>query len=126
MLLALSILLSLAVQTPQRPPAAVALQPLAVLYVGEPGTERERAFVDFLRSHFMRVGTLAPKELSQKSSLGFDVVVADGRVGHETETYVDEARGCATLRFGPSYSLPTVLVGPAVRAAAGVSKFREM
>lgn len=97
-----------------------ARQPLAVLYAGEAGSAREKAFTDFLRSRFEKVGTTTPEELFKTKGAGYDVIVADGSVTLKDERLV--FKGCTKPDFPADWSRPTVLIASAGRAVEKSSK----
>ena len=50
---------------------------LRILYAGEPGSEREREFLGFLREHFVEVGEADLRKFGESQAKGFDVVILD-------------------------------------------------
>jgi len=48
---------------------------LRVLYIGSPGTSREKDFVGFLEKHFTKVGKGSVEEFHEERADGFDVVI---------------------------------------------------
>jgi hypothetical protein len=66
----------------QSAPAADEVSKLRILYVGHPGSEREKDFVQFLGQHFETVKTadlsaFAGKPFADKDMAGFDVAILD-------------------------------------------------
>jgi hypothetical protein len=102
--------------TPPAAPSAKAADsklPLAVLYAGCPGTEREKNFVAFLRSHFARVESIVLGDVSMDTAAAFDVVVADWK---ERYKYVDGvakgyAGGISSWSLPQRFTKPVVMVG---------------
>ncbi len=67
---------------PQSAPAAGEASRLRILYVGHPGSEREKDFVQFLGQHFetVKTGDLSAfhrKPFTNKDAEGFDVTILD-------------------------------------------------
>jgi hypothetical protein len=97
------------VEAPQSPK-----QPLAVLYAGCPGTDREKDFVAFLRDHFTKVETTSLETLSMEKAKPFDVVVADWKPRYK---YVDGRAKNYDSESGHHFSLskdftkPIVMIG---------------
>ena len=123
MLLTFALATSLAF-TPQEPAPAESKSPrklpVSVLYAGEAGSPREAAFLEFLRTRFARVGSIASGELLQSKGAGWDVVVADG-----TTTLVDnrlKMEGCTRLDFPADWTKPTILIASAGKAAEKTTK----
>jgi hypothetical protein len=86
--------------------------PLAVLYAGFPGTEREKDFVALLKQHFDKVESTNLGSISMKSAAPFDVVIADWK---ERSQHVD---GKATnylpgsaFRLDEGFTKPIVMIG---------------
>jgi hypothetical protein len=66
----------------QSAPAADEVSQLRILYVGHPGSEREKDFVQFLGQHFATVktadlGAFTGKPFADKDMEGFDVAILD-------------------------------------------------
>jgi hypothetical protein len=76
---------------------------LRVLYVGQPGTARTEAFLEFLRAHIAAVREANIADLGSLDVTGIDVVVVDG-------TMLTEPNPPARLALS-DLPLPTVLVG---------------
>lgn len=77
---------------------------LRVLYVGYPGTEREKDFVGFLEKHFTKVGKGDVDKFEAKDAEDFDVVILDyGGVSVEDSTI-----RVPRVPFDRSYTRPTV------------------
>ena len=114
-------LISLLALAPQGDPAAPgARQPISVLYAGEVGSPREKAFTEFLRARFEKVGTATPADLLASKGAGFDVIVADGSVDLVGERLV--MKGCTKSAFPEGWSRPTVLIASAGKAVDKTSK----
>ncbi len=80
---------------------------LRVLYVGHPGTEREKDFVGLLEKHFTKVGKADLAKVEVKDAEGFDVVVLDyGEL-------IIKGNAIVTPRvpFGRGYSRPVLTIG---------------
>ncbi len=121
MLATLSLLPLLAL-APQDSPAPPPRHPVSVLYAGEPGTPREKAYVDFLRGRFEKVGTTTPEELLKSNGAGFDVIVADGTVEEAPGNRLKMSGCTKSISFPESWSRPTVLIASAGKAADKSSK----
>jgi hypothetical protein len=50
---------------------------LRILYAGQPGSDREREFLGFLREHFVEVGEADLREFGESQAKGFGVVILD-------------------------------------------------
>jgi hypothetical protein len=82
---------------------------LRVLYVGEPGTEREKDFVGFLEKHFAKVGKADLEKVEAKDGDGFDVVIVD----YSGLTIKGNAIITPRVAFGRGYSRPILTIGAA-------------
>jgi len=77
---------------------------LRILYVGYPGTAREKDFVDFLENHFAKVGKGDLNKFEAKDAEGFDVIILDyGGLSVE-----DSAIRVPRVPFDRSYTRPTM------------------
>jgi hypothetical protein len=76
---------------------------LSILYVGHPGSEREKDFTTFLEQEFERVGT-ADLAGFKGNGDGFDVLVMD----HDAEVFK-----APQPDLSPDYSRPTVAIAVA-------------
>jgi len=82
---------------------------LRVLYVGYPGTEREKDFVGFLEKHFTKVGKADLAKVEVKDAEGSDVVVLDyGELIIKGNAIVSPR-----VLFGREYSRPVLTIGAA-------------
>jgi hypothetical protein len=82
---------------------------LRVLYVGYPGTEREKDFVGFLEKHFTKVGKADLAKVEVKDAEGYDVVVLDyGELIIKGNAIVSPR-----VVFGREYSRPVLMIGAA-------------
>ncbi len=101
---ALAVLLFAASSLLAGEPAAKEKIPLHVLYVGHPGGERAKDFVDSLKQHFTEVetGNLAGFQITQK--LKADVVLLD---------YDGDGFKAPSVNFPEGYSKPTLTIGVA-------------
>ncbi len=77
---------------------------LRVLYIGYPGTEREKDFVGFLEKHFAKVGKGDLNKFDVKDAEGFDVVVLD----YDGLSVEDNVTRMPRVPFDRSYTRPTV------------------
>lgn len=84
--------------------AAQQVQPLRVLYAGQPDHARERAFTALLAERFAAVGTVDFRALDRAAAEGWDVVVYDPPTDVGYETYRDR-------ELPADFDRPTVLVG---------------
>ena len=82
-----------------------------VLYAGVPGTERERAFLEFLRGSFTTVGNVELAKLSADATRGYDVVVADGPRMYPMDQ--DSTLPSAGVSLGASFTRPIVMISAA-------------
>ena len=75
---------------------------LKILYAGQPGSDRERDFVAFLRVHFDVVQTGNARTFRETDTQGFDVTLLDGdwTEFHEPRPEVSE-----------SFSRPVITLG---------------
>jgi hypothetical protein len=92
----------------QAPKAAT--KDLAVLYAGEPGNPREKAFTEFLGGHFKKVDSISLEKLSEQSAKGYDVVVADWR-RYYSEKRDEMGKGRAKVTLPTDWSRPTIMIG---------------
>jgi hypothetical protein len=82
---------------------------LRVVYVGYPGTEREKDFVGFLEKHFTKVGKADLAKVEVKDAEGFDVVVLDyGELIIKGNAIVSPR-----VVFGREHSRPVLTIGAA-------------
>jgi len=81
---------------------------LKVLYAGPSGTEREKAFVTFLREHFTTVAVIDIEMLSVDTAKQHDVVIADGKRLYP----MDEKRQLATprVKIGADFTKPIIMI----------------
>jgi hypothetical protein len=82
---------------------------LRVLYVGYPGTEREKDFVGFLEKHFTKVGKADLEKVEAKDAEGYDVVIVD----YSGLTIKGNAIITPRVPFGREYSRPVLTIGAA-------------
>lgn len=82
---------------------------LRVLYVGHPGSEREKDFVGFLEKHFAKVGKADLNKVDVKDAEGFEVVVVD----YSGLTIKGNAIMTPRIPFGRGYSRPVLTIGAA-------------
>ena len=75
---------------------------LRVLYVGHPGSDREKDFTDFLTPHFELLETGALGSFEENQADNFDVVIFD---------YDGDAFKAPRPNISPPYSRPTVTIG---------------
>ncbi len=82
---------------------------LRVLYVGYPGTEREKDFVSLLEKHFTKVGKADLDKVEVKDADGFDVAILDyGELIIKGNAIVSPR-----VVFGREYSRPVLTIGAA-------------
>ena len=113
-------LISLLALAPQDAPATRARHPISVLYAGEVGSGREKAFTDLLRARFEKVGTTTPADLLASKGAGYDVIVADGSVDLVDQRLI--TKGCTKSDFPEDWSRPTVLIASVGKAVEHTSK----
>jgi len=82
---------------------------LRVLYVGHPGTSRERDFVEFLERHFAKVGKGDLAKFEPKDAKAFDVVIMD----YSGLTIKGNTIITPRMPFGRGYSRPVLTIGAA-------------
>ena len=83
-------------------PAAGVKSALQILYVGNPGSEREKDFVSFLNGHFAQVKTGDLVAFKPEQTTGFDVTIFD---------YDGQGFGEPRIKIPLDYSRATVTVG---------------
>src|SRR5262245_36118128 len=83
--------------------------PIAVLYAGYPGGEREKAFLAFLNEWFTRAAAIDLRKLDQASAADYDVVIADWKSRYKDGKPDDSDPHKKTLEA--SYDKPTILIG---------------
>ena len=105
---------------PQDPAQAPARQPLSVLFAGEAGTERDAAFLKFLRERFDKVESIPAAELLASKGKDFDVVIADGTTSMKDNRL--EMKGCTKLEFPADWTKPTILIATAGKAVEKTTK----
>src|SRR5689334_19130 len=73
---------------------AQAAEPIAVkvLYAGNPGSEREADFVEFLQKNFAKVGKCALPDFTPADAIDYDVVIFDWTavLKHKPDGTLDE------------------------------------
>lgn len=77
---------------------------LRILYVGRPGSMREKVFVEFLEKHFRSVGTAELATFKPSRTKGFDVMILD---------YPGDGFKAPRVHLPRSYARPTVTMGVA-------------
>jgi hypothetical protein len=82
---------------------------LAILYAGESGSAREKAFVEFLRPLFAKVGTLDLATLDPESAADYDVVIADWKRRYPRAQ--DASWSSAPGALPPEFTKPIVMLG---------------
>ncbi len=78
---------------------------LAVLYAGDPKSERTTDFRGFLEGHFSKVGVAGYLSLSPEDTKDYDVVIMDW-----PELPPRDAGGFKRPDLGPDYDRPTILI----------------
>ena len=82
---------------------------MRLLYVGQPGTAREKDFLEFLQAHFKKVEAAAWKGFNFGQAPGFDVIIFDW-----DERGFDGKRFTAPpVRFPADYTRATLTMGVA-------------
>jgi hypothetical protein len=83
---------------------------LRILYAGEPGSAREKAFLEFLAPLFSNVDAIHVAKLDQRTAEPYDVIVADWKGVYTGGYYVD---GVDTMpaRLSLDFDRPLVMVG---------------
>ena len=79
---------------------------LRVLYLGEPGSAREKDFVGFLEKHFTKVGKGDLEEFKQEQANDYDVVIMDVLM-----TIKNYAIHTPRVDVGREYGRPTMMLG---------------
>ncbi|MCY2961943.1 MAG: hypothetical protein NTY35_17435 [Planctomycetota bacterium] len=103
--------LLLALSIVQAPAATDTRLPLAVLYAGAPGTEREIDWLAFLRANFATVDAVSLRDLTARSAHGYDVVVADWSWRYADLDAPDVLDlGAGALGYSLSEPIPTPIV----------------
>jgi hypothetical protein len=93
--------------------------PMNVLYAGNPGSDRERDFKNFLEKHFAKVGTTDFEKFTPAESKGYDVVIFDWTSIYPREkdgTIKKEISGLNSPKIPKltdAYDRPTILIGAA-------------
>ncbi len=80
---------------------------LKIIYFGHPGSERERAFVDFLRKHFTEVRQADLATFGGRRVPGADVVILDYDGDYFATSKIKPPR----VSFRTNYDQPTVTLG---------------
>jgi len=75
---------------------------LKILYVGVPGSEREKDFLSFLKAHFQEAASADIGKFSEDQANNFDVILFD---------YEGEAFKAKRLRLSQTYKRATVTIG---------------
>jgi len=90
---------------------------LSILYAGNPGSEREKDYVNFLRASFERVTTTDYRTFEERQAAGHDVVIFDwtsvfprDRDGKIEQPLKRLNRPKAPV-MSENYSRPTILIG---------------
>lgn len=101
--------------TSTAPAAAARKEPLAVLYAGAPGSEREARWLAFLRAECARAESVDLRKLTPGAAADFDVVVADW-----SRRYVAGADGKYEFDSdsGHGATLPSALEKPVILLGA--------
>jgi hypothetical protein len=75
---------------------------LRILYVGVPGSEREKDFLFFLKTHFQEAASADIGKFSEDQANNFDVILFD---------YEGDAFKAKRLRLSQAYKRATVTIG---------------
>jgi hypothetical protein len=112
-------------EEPQASPEAVAAVPddvgagaggaLGILYVGHPGSAREKDFLPFLGKHFGTVKTADLAAFTESQCDGFDVTVLD---------YDGDGFEAPRPRISEGFARPIVTVGVAGALICGTSRLK--
>jgi len=84
---------------------------LKVLYAGVPDTPRAKAFVEFLKANFEKVGELDVTQLSKATAAPWDVVVCDGKRLYPMDK---PSLNQAKCDLGQDFTKPIVMIGSMV------------
>ena len=82
---------------------------LRVLYVGHPGSDREKDFVGFLEKQFVKVGKADLEKFEVQDAEDFDLMVVD----YSGLTIKENTIITPRVPFGRSYSRPVLTIGAA-------------
>ncbi len=82
---------------------------LRVLYVGHPGSDREKDFVGLLGKHFVKVGKADLEKFEEKDGRDYDVVVID----YSGLTIKENTIITPRIPFHRMYSRPVLTIGAA-------------
>jgi hypothetical protein len=113
------IVASLSLLVLARPARAGEPIPLAVLYAGNPGSDREKVFTAFLGEAFNKVAATDYRAFKQDDAKGYDVVILDW-----TSIYPRDDQGKLKEKFtglnspkppvlSKDFDRPTILIGAA-------------
>jgi hypothetical protein len=88
--------------TPAQQPEGLDTSALGILYVGHPGSEREKDFVEFLDEHFDVIETADLKTFAESQCDGFDVTILD---------YDGDGFKAPRPEISPDFSRPLITIG---------------
>jgi hypothetical protein len=91
---------------------------LKILYAGDPGSERSKDFVSFLRQHFTEVAETNYEKVNADETKPFDVVVFDWSSIYPRDKDGKIKQPMTSLRSPKSPSLPRSFDRPAVLIGA--------
>ena len=83
-------------------------QHISVLYAGASGSQRESAFLEFLRQHFTRVGSADAASFSPAAAEGYQVVILDWKPLYANGKYLG---GLPTVDLPDDYDRATIMIG---------------
>jgi hypothetical protein len=83
---------------------------LKVLYAGWPGGSRERAFEEFLKQWFNKVGVCDLEQLTVETAKDYDVVIADWCSQYGNDGYPKRESSLFSVKnqLGPEFSKPII------------------
>jgi hypothetical protein len=93
--------------------------PLAVLYAGNPGSDREKDFAAFLGKSFDKIGTTDYRTFKQDDAKGYDVVILDWTSIYPRDDQGKMKKDFAGLNspkpptLSETFDRPTILIGAA-------------
>lgn len=90
---------------------------LKVLYAGNPDSERTKDFVEFLKEHFVQVGTTDYSAFRENEAVGYDVAIFDWTsiYPRDADGKIDYGGGSISSPTPPQltreFSRPAILIG---------------
>jgi hypothetical protein len=92
---------------------------LRVLYAGNPGSDREKDFTNFLGKSFAKVGTTDYRTFKEDDAKGYDVVIFDWTSIYPRDDRGKLKQGSSGLnsptppKLSDTFDRPTILIGAA-------------